>query len=547
MKKIAVILMLMLIAGFINPGISQSLTLSTDQGKACKVEIFTGPIKDNFFEVTIKPTWISSTDFKPTVDRLSVICFDKEKISNNQAALVKLISHKDQQIIAENGTIKLTYEVSERFAGGEVALKFPLTYATSKEACNDPNAREEFTFKRPREYTLAMNISQSDITDKLPPFLSILLPKKVEEGFKPIVDTSAIKIQLLATDASGVGSVTVNNRPATQVNDSIYILDLPLEVGYENNITAAVTDRRGKVTTKQFKVEARERIAKAVVTAPVTQVAQVVEQKVELSDVDIDIPNVATPDPFKFALIIGNEDYKSYQMELQDEMNVEFALRDAEIFKEYAVKVMGVPEENVILMKNAKAVEMTRSINKMSAIIKNTKGSADVIVFYAGHGFPDEKTKEAFLVPVDISGSDLQFAIKLTDFYKKLTEFPSKKVTVFLDACFSGGGRELGLMAARGVKVKPKESILTGNIIVFTASSGEQSSLPYREKQHGIFTYYLLKKLKDSSGDINYQDLSTYLTSTVGIRSVMVNNKEQNPQTNISPMLKDNWKEWRIK
>ncbi len=544
MRKIAVLLMLMLITGFINPGISQSLVLSTDQGKTCKVDIFTGAIKDNFFDVTIKPTWVGA-DFKPVIDRSSVICFEKDKIFNNQAGFIKLISHKDQTVIADNGLIKLTYEISERFAGGDIVLKFPFIYATSKDAAMDPKAREEFTFKRPRDFSLAMNVKQDDITDKLPPYLAILLPRKVEEGFKPIVDTSAIKVQVLATDASGVSSVTINNKPATQLTDSTYIIDLPLEVGYENTITAAVTDRRGKITTKQFKVEARQPAVKTVIAAaPVTPV---VETKIELSDVDIDIPVVATPDPTKFALIIGNEDYKTYQTSLQTEMNVEFAIRDAEVFKDYAIKVMGVPEENVIFRKNSTALEMHRAINQVNAIIKNSKGTADVIVYYAGHGFPDEQTKEAYLVPVDVSGSDLQFAIKLADFYKKLTEFPSKKVTVFLDACFSGGGRELGLMAARGVKVKPKDNILSGNIVVFTASSGEQSSLPYREKLHGIFTYYLLKKLKDSGGELTYQELSSYLTSTIGIRSVMINNKEQNPQTNISPTLKDNWKEWKIK
>jgi len=84
-------------------------------------------------------------------------------------------------------------------------------------------------------------------------------------------------------------------------------------------------------------------------------------------------------------------------------------------------------------------------------------------------------------------------------------------------------------------------------LVVFAASSGEQSSLPYREKLHGIFTYYLLKKLKETSGDINLLDLSDYLSSEIGIRSVMINNKEQNPQTNISPALGEIWKQWKIK
>ena len=83
--------------------------------------------------------------------------------------------------------------------------------------------------------------------------------------------------------------------------------------------------------------------------------------------------------------------------------------------------------------------------------------------------------------------------MNLQELYQKLGSLKAKKVTVFLDACFTGGGRVSGLMASRGVKVKPKEGSLSGNLVVFSASSEEQSSLPFNDEQHGIFTYHLLK------------------------------------------------------
>jgi len=115
-----------------------------------------------------------------------------------------------------------------------------------------------------------------------------------------------------------------------------------------------------------------------------------------------------------------------------------------------------------------------------------------------------------------------------------------------LDACFSGGARNQGLVAARGVRMKPKQDMLDGNVVVFTASSGEESSLPYKEKQHGIFTYYLLKKIQATKGNITYKELSDYLKKEVGVKSVLVNSKEQTPQTNVSPKAKTNWGEWKI-
>jgi hypothetical protein len=64
---------------------------------------------------------------------------------------------------------------------------------------------------------------------------------------------------------------------------------------------------------------------------------------------------------------------------------------------------------------------------------------------------------------------------------------------MFIDACFSGGARGEQMVKARGVKIVPKSDLIDGNIISFTASSGNQSSNPYLEKKHGLFTYFLLK------------------------------------------------------
>jgi hypothetical protein len=135
----------------------------------------------------------------------------------------------------------------------------------------------------------------------------------------------------------------------------------------------------------------------------------------------------------------------------------------------------------------------------------------------------------------------------MTDFYARLTEHPSDRITVFLDACFSGGGREQGLLAARAVRMRPRENVLTGNLVVFAAASGDQTALPYRDKNHGIFTYHLLKLLKETEGEVTYSKLSEYLQSEVGTRSILINQRDQNPQTNISPTLDERWKEWKIR
>lgn len=262
------------------------------------------------------------------------------------------------------------------------------------------------------------------------------------------------------------------------------------------------------------------------------------------ADIDKNIPKQKKKYPYRYALIIGNEDYSRYQRGIASESNVDYARTDAKIFKEYAVQTLGVEPTNCFLLLDATAGELLQKIDLVSKLAAKTPHKSEIIFYYAGHGLPDENTKEPYLIPVDVSGTNLSAAVKLEEIYKKFSEAEAKRVTVFLDACFSGGGRESGLMAARGVKVKPKSNLITGNMVVFSASSGEQSALPYKAKEHGMFTYYLLKKIQDSKGQLNYEELSEYVTSNVSIQSLKINQKEQDPKVNVSVDVQDEWKQW---
>jgi len=265
------------------------------------------------------------------------------------------------------------------------------------------------------------------------------------------------------------------------------------------------------------------------------------------SDVDFNIPEAKNVYHSRYALIIGNEDYTKYQTNLKSESNVEFAKRDAKVFAEYCKMTLGIPEENIVLLQDAISSQMKREIEKLSRLALYSNGEAELYFYFAGHGFPDEKTHKSYIMPVDISGVDVVSGIELSYLYRKLTENPIKRGTVFLDACFSGGGRNQGLLVARGVKIVPKENIIKGNLVVFSASSVEQSSLSYTEKQHGMFTYFLLKKLQESKGNISYGELSDYIKDQVQLNSVKINGKDQNPQTLISPIVENDWKNWDFK
>ena len=259
------------------------------------------------------------------------------------------------------------------------------------------------------------------------------------------------------------------------------------------------------------------------------------------ADVDKNIPFNAVKYPNRYALIIGNEDYTSRQAGLENESNVEFAVSDAKLFKQYAVNTLGIDEKNTFLLLNATAGEMSRKIELVTQILTRLGENGELFFFYAGHGFPDEKSKIPHLIPVDVSASNLTSAIKLYWLYDKLAQTNAKCITIFLDACFTGGGRESGLLASRGMKVLPTEETISGNIIVFSASSGDQSALSYKEKSHGIFTYFLLKKIQETKGIVTYGQLNKYLQENVSLESLRVNGKAQDPRVNVSSNVQEIW------
>ena len=159
---------------------------------------------------------------------------------------------------------------------------------------------------------------------------------------------------------------------------------------------------------------------------------------------------------------------------------------------------------------------------------------------------PDDKTKEGYLIPVDVSGENVTSGISLNKVYNELSQYPTKRTTVFLDACFSGGARNEGLIAMKGVKINPKEEVVRGNMVVFASSSGDESSGVYREKQHGFFTYFLLKKLQETKGAIGYKEMGDYLNYNVKKETAILG-KVQTPQLNVSSSVSNSWTSWKFK
>lgn len=229
-----------------------------------------------------------------------------------------------------------------------------------------------------------------------------------------------------------------------------------------------------------------------------------------------------------------------------------YAARDAKIIANYFEKSMGI--SNIIVKTNEEVTSTT-----LSDIFEPTygdlakyvePGKTDVFVFYSGHGIPDKSTggdQDIFLFPYDARKEMINTrGYSLNKLYADLNSLKAKSVTVFLDACFSGGSRQSlshaseNISNTKGMAIKmddlrSKPWVSNPNFRVFASSSADQTSLGYDQSQSGLFTYFLATGLQgdaDANGDgtIRVDELVKFVTSGVSAEARKIRGADQTPQ-----------------
>jgi hypothetical protein len=263
-------------------------------------------------------------------------------------------------------------------------------------------------------------------------------------------------------------------------------------------------------------------------------------QTAKAQTVDTKIAVNSQTDDKTFVVIVSNENYKH-------EESVPFARNDGEVFKVYCQKTLGIPEDHIRFAPDATLGEMNFAIYWLGNMLKAFDGEGKAIVYYSGHGMPDESGKEAYLLPVDGFSQSTEGALSTKSLYKKLGEMNSKHIVVFLDACFSGAKRDGKMLASsRGVAIKAKTDPVSDNTVVFSAAQGDETAYPFKSQRHGLFTYYILDKMQQSGGSTTLGELSDYVTLNVKRKAVVENNGKSQTPTVIASSNNNGWRDWQF-
>ncbi len=226
----------------------------------------------------------------------------------------------------------------------------------------------------------------------------------------------------------------------------------------------------------------------------------------EPSDVDINLPKTNMDNPDAVAVVIGNAYYEKTK-------NVDFALNDAITVRKYLIEVMGFKEENIIFAKNA----TINDFNRIFGIAGKEKGQlynyikpnvSNVFVYYSGHGAPGLNDKQGYFVPTDCDPQYIELEGYSSELlFNNLSKLPAKSVNIVLDACFSGIDLVKDISP---VKIRNRGLSGMKNGVVLSSSADNQYSAWYRDKQHGLFTYFFLKAIHSGNADKNRDKKLTF-------------------------------------
>lgn len=254
-----------------------------------------------------------------------------------------------------------------------------------------------------------------------------------------------------------------------------------------------------------------------------TAVAAAVPARMYRSEADA--PKYSFPEsPDNFALVVGIETYASLPP-------AQFAERDAQSVRDHLVS-LGYPRRNIVYLAGAQAGKGGLEKYLEAWLPRNVNEKSKVFFYFSGHGAPDTKTGEAYLVPQDGDAKFLETTgYPIRRLYEKLNALKAKEVLVAIDSCFSGaGGRSVLPRGTRPLitKIDSAEG-LVGRLVVLTASASDEITGTAEDQGHGLFTYHLLSGINESKGTATVRSLYEYIRPKVQ-EGARLENRDQTPQ-----------------
>jgi hypothetical protein len=220
--------------------------------------------------------------------------------------------------------------------------------------------------------------------------------------------------------------------------------------------------------------------------------------------------------PNYYALFIGID---SYQFASANLSNLNKPLKDAVSLKDILISQYSFPPTNSSLLKNPTRAEILRSLEDLA---KKVTPKDNLLIFYAGHGYWDERLKVGYWLPSDSRTDDKSSWIANSTIRDYIAGIQSKHTLLISDACFSGSifktrevTSEINEYGVSKIYQLPSRKAMT---------SGTLTTVPDDSK----FMQYLVKRLTENN--------SKYLTARqlyFSLETAVLNNTNTVPQLGV--------------
>ncbi len=211
-----------------------------------------------------------------------------------------------------------------------------------------------------------------------------------------------------------------------------------------------------------------------------------------------------------YALIIGNNIYTDPEISSLDE-----PINDAKKLYNVLVKNYMFAEKNVTLIKNATYLQIIEAFDNLSKTITEND---NLLIFYAGHGWWNEKKKLGYWFPVNAKKNSTAFWIRNSTISDYMASINSKHTLLIADACFSGGIFKTRVpftdaqQAIKKLYALPSRTAMT---------SGNLKEVP----DNSVFLKYLVKRLIENKN--KYLSADQLFAS---FRIAVMDNSDTEPQ-----------------
>ena len=191
-----------------------------------------------------------------------------------------------------------------------------------------------------------------------------------------------------------------------------------------------------------------------------------------------------------YALLVGVNDYESDEI-----VDLYEPVEDAKSLRKVLLDNYEFTQDKTILLENPTRSNLLDSLENLATTIK---ANDSLWIFYAGHGYWDEKFKQGYWLPADAQQKTKASWISNATIRDYIYGIKTKHTLLVADACFSGG-----LFRTRGAF--QAENKLESTLFQMTSRKAITSGTLTEVPDDSVFMKYFLKNLESNK--------SRYLTS----------------------------------